>query len=112
NMQYYNSGTMNGCDGKVYAEGSVDFLTAQACIQLQGGLRPDQVGLGLPASTSAAGSGYVSPSVVKAALACLAQGTGCGSFKPSTAYPNIRGAMTWSINWDAANNYDFANNVK
>jgi chitinase len=112
NMQYYNSGTMNGCDGKVYAEGSVDFLTALACIQLQGGLRPDQVGLGLPASTSAAGSGYVSPSMVNNALDCLAQGTNCGSFKPSTTYPTIRGAMTWSINWDASNNYNFATTVK
>lgn len=40
NMQYYNSGSMLGCDGKVYSQGSVDFLTALACIQLQGGLAP------------------------------------------------------------------------
>lgn len=40
NMQYYNSGSMNGCDGKVYSQGSVDFLTALACIQLEGGLDP------------------------------------------------------------------------
>ncbi|HTK12008.1 MAG TPA: chitinase, partial [Ktedonobacteraceae bacterium] len=112
NMQYYNSGTMLGCDGKVYAQGSVDFLTAQACIQLQGGLRADQVGLGLPATTSAAGSGYVAPSVVNAALDCLAQGTNCGSFKPAKTYPTIRGAMTWSISWDAANSYNFATTVK
>jgi chitinase len=112
NMQYYNSGTMLGCDGKVYAEGSVDFLTALACIQLQGGLRADQVGLGLPASSSAAGSGYVSPSVVNNALDCLARGTNCGSFKPSTTYPTIRGAMTWSISWDASNGYNFATTVK
>ncbi|MEH6374094.1 glycoside hydrolase family 18 protein [Streptomyces sp. KLMMK] len=102
NMQYYNSGSMNGCDGKVYAQGSVDFLTALACIQLEGGLDPSQVGLGLPASPRAAGGGYVSPSVVNNALDCLAKGTGCGAFKPSKAYPGIRGAMTWSTNWDAA----------
>ncbi len=111
NMQYYNSGSMNGCDGNVYSEGSENFLTALACIQLQGGLRPDQVALGLPASTSAAGSGYVSPSVVNNALDCLARGTNCGSFTPSTTYPGIRGAMTWSINWDASNGYNFANTV-
>ncbi|KUO21885.1 chitinase [Streptomyces dysideae] len=102
NMQYYNSGSMLGCDGKVYAQGSVDFLTALACIQLEGGLSPSQVGLGLPASTRAAGSGYVSPSVVNSALDCLTKGTGCGSFKPSRTYPGLRGAMTWSTNWDAA----------
>ncbi|MFG2521718.1 chitinase [Streptomyces sp. NPDC048527] len=101
NMQYYNSGSMLGCDGKVYSQGSVDFLTALACIQLEGGLDPSQVGLGVPASTSAAGSGYVSPSVVNAALDCLTKGTNCGSFKPSKTYPGLRGAMTWSTNWDA-----------
>ncbi|KRC95973.1 chitinase [Streptomyces sp. Root264] len=101
NMQYYNSGSMLGCDGKVYAQGSVDFLTALACIQLEGGLSPSQVGLGVPASTRGAGSGYVSPAVVDNALDCLTKGTGCGSFRPSKTYPALRGAMTWSTNWDA-----------
>ncbi|MFE7957826.1 chitinase [Streptomyces sp. NPDC057413] len=101
NMQYYNSGSMLGCDGKVYSQGTVDFLTALACIQLQNGLAPSQVGLGLPASTRAAGGGYVAPSVVNAALDCLTKLTGCGTFKPSKTYPDLRGAMTWSTNWDA-----------
>ncbi|MET9788147.1 chitinase [Streptomyces canus] len=111
NMQYYNSGSMLGCDGKVYSQGSVDFLTALACIQLEGGLSPSQVGLGLPASTSGAGSGYVSPSVVNNALDCLTKGTGCGSFKPSKTYPDLRGAMTWSTNWDAAAGNAWSNTV-
>jgi chitinase len=102
NMQYYNSGSMLGCDGKVYSQGSVDFLTALACIQLEGGLDPSQVGIGVPASAKAAGGGYVAPSVVNDALDCLAKGTGCGSFKPAKTYPGVRGAMTWSTNWDAA----------
>ncbi|MET9897538.1 glycoside hydrolase family 18 protein [Streptomyces sp. NPDC006446] len=102
NMQYYNSGSMLGCDGKVYSQGSVDFLTALACIQLEGGLAPSQVGLGLPASTSGAGSGYVSPTIVNNALDCLTKLTNCGSFKPSRTYPALRGAMTWSTNWDAS----------
>ncbi|UUU40276.1 chitinase [Streptomyces sp. NBC_00162] len=101
NMQYYNSGSMNGCDGNVYSQGSVDFLTALACIQLEGGLDPSQVGIGVPASPSGAGSGYVSPTVVNNALDCLTRGTSCGSFKPSKTYPGLRGAMTWSTNWDA-----------
>ncbi|MEU6255571.1 glycoside hydrolase family 18 protein [Streptomyces sp. NPDC047043] len=111
NMQYYNSGSMLGCDGKVYSQGSVDFLTALACIQLEGGLSPSQVGLGLPASTSAAGSGYVSPTVVNNALDCLAKGTNCGSFKPSKTYPDLRGAMTWSTNWDATAGSSWSNSV-
>ncbi|MFH9061865.1 chitinase [Streptomyces coeruleorubidus] len=101
NMQYYNSGSMLGCDGKVYSQGTVDFLTALACIQLENGLAPSQVGLGVPASTRAAGSGYVAPSVVNSALDCLTRGSGCGSFKPPRTYPDLRGAMTWSTNWDA-----------
>ncbi|GCE45344.1 chitinase [Thermosporothrix hazakensis] len=112
NTQYYNSGSMLGCDGKVYSQGTIDFITALACIQLQGGLRPDQIGIGFPATSQAAGGGYVSPSVVNAALDCLAKGTNCGSFKPSTTYPGIRGAMDWSINWDATGGYNFANTVK
>ncbi|MEV7446404.1 glycosyl hydrolase family 18 protein [Streptomyces sp. NPDC091204] len=111
NMQYYNSGSMNGCDGKVYSQGSVDFLTALACIQLEGGLDPSQVGIGVPASPSGAGSGYVSPTVVNNALDCLARGTNCGSFKPSKTYPGLRGAMTWSTNWDAKAGSAWSNSV-
>ncbi|MFF9086898.1 chitinase [Streptomyces sp. NPDC014991] len=111
NMQYYNSGSMLGCDGKVYSQGTVDFLTALACIQLEGGLAPNQVGLGLPASPRGAGSGYVSPTVVNNALDCLAKGTGCGTFKPSRTYPGLRGAMTWSTNWDAAAGNAWSNSV-
>jgi chitinase len=111
NTQYYNSGTMNGCDGNVYAEGTENFITALACTELEGGLSPAQVGVGLPASSSAAGSGYVSPTVVDDALDCLASGANCGSFVPPQTWPGIRGAMTWSINWDAANGYGFADTV-
>ncbi|MFI6642016.1 chitinase [Streptomyces sp. NPDC050504] len=111
NMQYYNSGSMLGCDGKVYSQGSVDFLTALACIQLEGGLAPSQVGLGVPASPRGAGSGYVAPTIVNNALDCLARGTGCGAFKPTKTYPGIRGAMTWSTNWDATAGNAWSNAV-
>jgi len=113
NTQFYNSGSMLGCDqNQAYSQGTENFLTALACIQTQGGLRPDQVALGLPASSSAAGGGYQSPANVNAALDCLARGTNCGSFKPPATYPGIRGAMTWSINWDVTNGNGFANTVK
>ncbi|MFF9807399.1 chitinase [Streptomyces coeruleorubidus] len=111
NMQYYKSGSMLGCDGKVYSQGTVDFLTALACVQLENGLAPSQVGLGLPASTRAAGGGYVPPSVVNNALDCLTKGSGCGSFKPPRTYPDLRGAMTWSTNWDATAGNAWSNAV-
>src|SRR5690606_35852238 len=111
NMQYYNSGSMLGCDQQVYAQGTVDFLTAQACIQLQAGLDPDQVGLGLPAVPSAAGGGYQPADNVTAALDCLATASRCGAFVPDQPWGPIGGAMTWSVNWDATNGFEFANVV-
>ncbi|MET7373715.1 chitinase [Micromonospora arida] len=112
NTQYYNSGAMLGCDqNAAYGQGTVNFIVALACIQLEAGLRPDQVGLGLPAGAGAAGGGIVAPSVVNAALDCLARGTNCGSFRPPRTYPGIRGAMTWSVNWDVSNGNSFANTV-
>ncbi|MER5767680.1 glycoside hydrolase family 18 protein [Streptomyces sp. NPDC001985] len=111
NMQNYNSGSMLGCDGKVYSLGTVDFLTALACIQLENGLDPSQVGIGVPASTRGAGSGYVSPTVVNNAMDCLTKGTNCGTFKPAKTYPNLRGAMTWSTNWDATAGNAWSNSV-
>jgi len=112
NTQYYNSGTMNGCDGNVYAEGTENFFTALACIQFQSNLHQDQIGLGAPASSNAAGGGVVASSVVVAALNCLAKGQSCSTFVPPKTWPSIRGAMTWSINWDATNGFSFANTVK
>lgn len=111
NMQYYNSGTMLGCDGQVYAQGTIDFLTALACIQLENGLDPSQVGIGVPASPQAAGGGYVDPNVVNNALDCLASGNNCGNFRPPRTYPGIRGAMTWSTNWDASVGNSWSNTV-
>ncbi|MGC4849646.1 chitinase [Micromonospora sp. DT15] len=112
NTQYYNSGAMLGCDqNAAYGQGTVNFIVALACIQLEAGLRPDQVGLGLPAGAGAAGGGIVAPSVVNAALDCLARATNCGSFRPPRTYPGIRGAMTWSVNWDVSNGNGFANTV-
>jgi chitinase len=90
----------------------VNFMTALACLQLEAGLRPDQVALGLPAGPGAAGGGVVAPNLVNQALDCLAKGTSCGSFRPPRTYPGIRGAMTWSINWDVTNGNGFARTVK
>jgi chitinase len=111
--QYYNSGSMLGCDqAQAYTQGSVNFMTALACIQLENGLRPDQVALGLPAGPGAAGGGVVAPSLVNNALNCLARAQNCGSFVPPHTYPTIRGAMTWSINWDVRNGNNFARTVR
>jgi chitinase len=49
--------------------------------------------------------------VVNQALDCLARGTNCGSFKPPHTYPDIRGAMTWSVNWDKVAGNSFSDTV-
>lgn len=110
--QLYNSGSMLGCDPeRELDQGTIDFLTGLACLQLENGLRPDQVALGVPATADAAGGGAVDPEVVNRALDCLATGSGCGEFRPPRTYPAIRGAMTWSINWDVGNDNAFADTV-
>ncbi|MGP7959723.1 glycosyl hydrolase family 18 protein [Sanguibacter sp. A247] len=108
NVQYYNSGSMMGCNQTVYAQGSVDFLTSLSCILLEMGLRPDQVGIGVPAVPRAAGGGYQPLANVVAAVDCLEKGTSCGSFVPERPYGPIGGVMTWSVNWDATNGYALA----
>jgi len=109
-MQLYNSGSMFGIDGRIYSQGTSDFITSQTEAIIHGfntsggnfpGLRQDQVAVGLPACSSAAGGGYIHPDTEKAAINYL---RGVGP-KPSTytkvgTYVNLRGMMTWSINWE------------
>ncbi len=112
-VQLYNSGSMYGIDGNIYTQGTTDFIVAMTEAVIQGfstsggmfyGLPADKVAVGLPACSLAAGGGYVAPDSVKAAVNYL-RGTGP---KPGTytiaqtgGYPNLRGMMTWSVNWDA-----------
>jgi chitinase len=111
-VQLYNSGTMYGIDGGIYTQGTADFIVSQTEAVIQGfntaggffaGLPAHKVAVGLPACPSAAGGGYASPAVVGAAVGYL-RGLGGqpGSYQRVAAYPDLRGLMTWSINWDAA----------
>jgi len=108
NTQYYNSGTKRGRDGKVYTDGTIDFVTSQADAVLQY-LSPSQVGLGFPAYST--GRGYLTPAQVNAAVDCLTAGTNCGTYIPVAKYPALRGVMDWSTNWDAANGNGFSTTV-
>ncbi len=103
--QFYNSGSMNGYNDVVVNPGTSDFLTSLSTLIIEAGLRPDQVALGVPSTSRAASSGYVEPSVVETAVNALVNGTSSGTFTAPRKYPTLRGVMTWSINWDATNNY-------
>lgn len=105
--QFYNSGGMNGYNGTVVNPGTADFFTSLSTMIIEAGLRPDQVALGVPSTSQAASSGYVSNDIIKTALNSMVYGTSSGSFTPPRAYPTLRGVMTWSINWDATNKYEW-----
>lgn len=128
-VQLYNSGSMFGIDGNVYTQGTADFIIAMTEAVIQGfntsggmfiGLPANKVAVGLPACTNAAGGGYTDTLMVKAAIDYLmGNGVQPGSYTlaQTGGYPNIRGMMTWSVNWDAVNtcsssSYQFAQNFE
>ncbi|MDF2807458.1 MAG: chitinase [Cellulosimicrobium sp.] len=120
-VQDYNSGPIMGLDDQYHAMGGADFHIAMTDMLLTGfpvardtskvfpALRPDQVAIGLPASTHA-GNGHTAPAQVNQALDCLTKGTGCGSYQTHGRWPGLRGLMTWSINWDRYNGWEFSRN--
>ncbi len=125
-VQDYNSGCMLGLDGVCYSQGTADFHVAMTEMLLQGfsvaghsvsfpALRQDQVAFGIPASPQAAGGGYTTPDDVKKAMDYLIKGVSFGgnyTLVNSAGYPNLRGLMTWSINWDVFYNQEFSSNYR
>jgi len=109
-VQLYNSMAILAPDGTYYNMGSAETTVAMCKMLLQGfnvggrseyffePLRPDQVVIGVPSSQNAAGSGQISNAALQQAFDTLL-----------VNYSNLRGIMTWSINWDAyQNNNSFA----
>lgn len=120
-VQDYNSGSIMGLDNQYHSMGGADFHIAMTDMLLTGfpvagnatrvfpALRPDQVAIGLPASTQA-GNGHTAPAEVNKALDCLTKKTNCGSYQTHGTWPALRGLMTWSINWDRFNQWEFSKN--
>ena len=120
-VQHYNSGPITGLDNQFHTMGSADFHVAMADMMLTGftvantgiffpALRQDQVAIGLPANVNA-GGGFTPVGEVRTALNYLYKGQVFGSYRlrGASSYPNMRGLMTWSINWDRFNNFEFSN---
>ncbi|MGW4752556.1 chitinase [Streptomyces chartreusis] len=117
-VQDYNSGPIMGLDNQYHSMGGADFHIAMTDMLLTGfpvagnannvfpPLRPDQVAIGMPASTNA-GNGHVPPAEVTKTLDCLTKKTNCGSYTTHGTWPALRGLMTWSINWDRYSNWEF-----
>ncbi|MFC0845810.1 chitinase [Streptomyces noboritoensis] len=120
-VQDYNSGSIMGLDNQYHSMGGADFHIAMTDMLLTGfpvagdtskvfpALRPDQVAIGLPASTNA-GNGYTAPAEVTKALDCLTKKANCGSYQTHGSWPGLRGLMTWSVNWDRFNGGEFSKN--
>ncbi|MFE5493873.1 chitinase [Streptomyces virginiae] len=120
-VQDYNSGPIMGLDNQYHSMGGADFHIAMTDMLLTGfpvagntarvfpALRPDQVAIGLPATTNA-GNGHTSPAEVTKALNCLTKKTDCGAYQTHGTWPGLRGLMTWSINWDRFGGGEFSRN--
>jgi len=113
-VQLYNSGSMFGLDGNIYAQETADFIVSQTEAVIQGftaaanagdftGFHETQVSVGLPACPSAAGGGFTDVAIVKSAVDYLmGNGSQPGTYTLQAGpYPNLGGLMTWSVNWDA-----------
>ncbi len=124
-VQYYNNGALySPYSQNGLAEGSVDMLVGASLMLIEGfrtnnntgvafnGLRPDQVALGLPSGPSSANSGQASSATIANALNCLTRLQSCGSIRPQQAYPTFRGVMTWSVNWDRRDGFNFSRPVR
>ncbi|WP_165823942.1 Ig-like domain-containing protein [Pseudochryseolinea flava] len=125
-VQYYNTGTQVALDEKIYAQSTSDFIVSMTEMLLRGfpvgrntgnmfpALRQDQVAFGLPATGTGAApaGGYVTPANINRALDYLTKGISYGGqYVTIGTYPNIRGIMTWSINWDKTLNDAWVNNA-
>lgn len=109
----FNSGTMYGIDRNIYTQGNVDFIVAMTEAVIQGfstgggyfyGIPANKVAIGLPACIDAVSGGYVdSVTIVEAMSYLRGKGSKTGSYSMVSrlGYPNLRGTMTWSINWQA-----------
>ena len=106
--QFYNSGSMNGYNGSIANVGDASFPANLSTLYIESGLRPDQVSIGLPSNGSAAGSGQISPEKAVLAYNSMITGGNADGFQVPKAYPTFRGLMTWSINWDATQDYKWA----
>ncbi|MYY83262.1 chitinase [Streptomyces sp. SID335] len=120
-VQDYNSGPIMGLDNQYHFMGGADFHVAMTDMLLTGfpvagdknnvfpPLPPRKVAIGMPASVHA-GNGHVSTGEVNKALDCLTKGSNCGTYKTHGTWPDLRGLMTWSINWDRFDNWEFSKN--
>ena len=123
-VQLYNAGQNTALNGVSYTNGKAEYIVSQTEAIIKGftckssrgiysGMPASKVVVTLPANSNAAGSGYVVPDTVKAAINYLmGVGPKIGKYTLATAggYPDLRGMAGWSINEDYNGGNTYANN--
>jgi chitinase len=122
-MQLYNSGSQyvytgqgDGASDPVVEQGTAAFVVGLTEMVIEGfpiardprlrfpGLGADRVAVGLPATPDSASGGYTPPAEVYRAFQALWRGKTDRRFpfelRNPEGYPQLRGFMTWSLNWD------------
>ena len=118
--QHYNTPPLQGLDGEIYQPGSVDYHVAMAELVLHGfniGGDPGNFYPALPADKYAVGflTTDTIPVIVAQAMDYLITGKApAGSkykLRNPAGYPDLIGAMFWTLNYDRYDGYNFSNLV-
>ena len=117
-VQDYNTPPLEGLDGEIYQTGSVDYHAAMTELLLHGfpvGGDAGRLFPPLPAQKVAVGFlvDYTPPAIASGAMRYLLTGKSpAGSsyaLRRSTGYPDLRGAMFWTIDEDRSEGLRYSN---
>jgi GH18 family chitinase len=125
-VQLYNTGSVSALDNVAYSQATPDFLVSMSDMMMKGfnvastgfyfpPLPASKIVIAIPACAAAApAGGYLTPDKGIQAFNYLRYGTtfsGRAYTLKGGPYPDMRGVMTWSINWDAScgTGYEFSN---
>ena len=117
-VQDYNTPPLQGLDGEIYQSHSINYHAAMTELLLRGfnvGGNPREFFPGLPANKVAVGflTGYTTPEVVSQSMSYIITGkTPEGvtyKLHQRGGYPDMIGAMFWTIDADRRENYRYSN---
>ena len=119
-VQDYNTPPLQGLDGEIYQAGTVDYHAAMTELLLHGfnvGGDPKHFFPPMPADKVAVGflTGDTTPAIVTEAMDYIITGKAPAGttykLRKGSGYPDMIGAMFWTIDGDRRGNYDFSNVV-
>lgn len=117
-VQDYNTPPLQGLDGEIYQSHSINYHAAMTELLLRGfnvGANPREFFPGLPADKVAVGflTGYTTPEVVSQSMRYIITGKtpedATYKLHQHGGYPDMIGAMFWTIDADQRENYRYSN---